>query len=136
MKLGYSDFSIRSITYANTFATDIKISNGSYNTRDLNLLVANDISALMSNSIVIDAIEPVISLNNCIFAPINKGDVLGSITYEVDGSLYRSDLIASHDVEESEFMIFAIYVGISIVILIIGFEIGFYLKSLDKTNCD
>lgn len=131
---GYSNYSIRAIAHANTFATSINVANGSYNTCNLNLLIEDDISTLLSNSVDIDAIEPTINLKRTIFAPIKKGDVLGSISYEIDGASYSSNLIASHEVVESEFLIYAIYFGIVLVILIIGIEIFLYKKSLDKNN--
>lgn len=125
---GYSNYCIKPIVSANTFATNINVSNGSLNTRNLNLLVENDISALMNSSESLSELDYDISLNKIILAPIEAGEVLGKITYKIDGVSYSSNLIASHSVDVARFTIYAFFALILLIVLLIVVIVFFQRK--------
>lgn len=117
---GYSNYSIKNIINENDLITSIKVSNATKKTEDLNLISKEKIDALINNNST-SKIEPEISLNENISAPIEEGAVLGKVTYNIEGVSYSTDLIAEHSVEKSYFYIFVL-VGIFIIlILFIGF---------------
>ena len=126
---GYSNYLIRPIVSAGTFATNINVSNGSYDTRNLNLLVENDISALMHSYLSLSGLDYDISLNKVILAPIEEGQVLGSITYTVDGVSYSSNLIASHSVKIGRFTIYAFFALAILMTLLVVLIVVFQRKS-------
>ena len=83
----------------------------------------SDINALISvdNN---DNFEPEISIKENLSAPIKKGDVVGSVTYKIDGLKYTADLLAGNDVEVAEngiFIVFVIIIGFVIIIFMIRF---------------
>ena len=96
------------------------ISNGTKETRNLDVLYEGNISILQRKDNTNEPQKEVQYTNNK--APIQKGDVIGKITYEHDGIQYSSDLIAASDVEESPILTYALYggaLGVVIVILYI-----------------
>ena len=67
------------------------------------------------------SIKPKITLKEGIFAPIEEGTILGTATYEINGVEYSTDLIASHSVEPSKFLVYSIYtiLGSNLVVLLV-----------------
>ena len=64
---------------------------------------------------------------NNILAPIAKGQVVGTITYTIDGVSYSSDLIASHDVYSSSVMniilaLLAVFMVLLILVTVISIK--------------
>ncbi len=118
---GYNNFSIKNIINQNDFVKQIKIKNGTINTRDLNLLSNGSINKLLPNSVSVDDLEYNINLNKNISAPIKQDDVLGNISYVIDNEEYKIDLIASHSVEKSHlvFYVMEILIGLALVIVVV-----------------
>ena len=120
-----------------------KVINGTKDTRNLELSYKDDINIIVNknkNIATVDWDEEKYNNDEYIMkkvqysktkAPIQKGDVIGKITYKYDGIEFSTDLIANGDVEESK--ILQQIVLISIVILII-FIIYILLKSKTKTK--
>ena len=114
---GYNNYSIQNILNQNDVVTNIEVKNGTNKTKNLDLLANGEIQALLENNLSKDNLKFDINLKDNIKAPIEQEEVLGNITYNVDGIEYKTDLIASHSVEKSKLPI--IIIGIAIVILIL-----------------
>ncbi len=112
----FSNYELKNIINENDVVTNITVEGASSDTQSLDLLISETIPALVE---VDDNTEliPIIDLNDDISAPISQGDVLGKVTYSINGVEYTSDLIASHDVEESKVVTYLIY-GLMILIFI------------------
>ena len=66
-------------------------------------------------------IIPEIKLNENLFAPIAKGDVVGTIKYTVDSVEYTSKLLANADViEKTDMSIYVLICGIIILFIAIS----------------
>lgn len=109
----------------NAIATQIEISNATKETRNLDVLLANDLTALVSQDNFETEFDPEIEIYNNLFAPIAKGKVVGKITYNIDGIDYSSDLIASHDVKLSSFWTLTIQIILVVLILFILYKLLF-----------
>lgn len=117
---GYTNFSIKNIVNGKDIITNVEVKNATKDTKNLNLLVSEDIPVLANNSDDLSKIEPQITLNSDIKAPIEDGQVLGKVSYSVNGITYSTDLIAANNVEKSNFVLYCLYgLGILILILII-----------------
>lgn len=118
---GYNNYSIKNIVNENDIGTTIQVENATTETQNLDLLVKETIPALVKNSK--EELQPEITLNDVIVAPITEGTVLGKITYTIEGVSYTTDLTASHDVEKSRYLEYLFYIcatlGIVIIVLII-----------------
>lgn len=116
-KYGYANYSVRNFVDKDVNFTNIEIKNGSKDTRNLDLYTDSSVSGLLKNT---DSIpEGKIELNNTISAPISKGTVIGSVTYTVGDNSYSTNLVASHDVEEDEFLLFVFKIFLGIVLFLI-----------------
>ena len=117
---GYTNFSIKNIVNEKDIITNVEVKNATKDTKNLNLLVSEDIPVLANSSDDLSKIEPQITLNSDIKAPIEDGQVLGKVSYSVNGITYSTDLIAANNVEKSNFVLYCLYgLGILILILII-----------------
>ena len=117
---GYTNFSIKNIVNVKDIITNVEVKNATKDTKNLNLLASENIPVLANNSDDLSKIEPQITLNSDIKAPIEDGQVLGKVSYSVNGITYSTDLIAANNVEKSNFVLYCLYgLGILILILII-----------------
>ncbi len=132
----YSNYSIKNIVRTNDTVTTITVKDASYNTRNLDLVVGEDVPVLISNSLDINLIEPQLSLNDNIKAPIEKGTVLGRVTYSVEGVNYTTDLIAFSDVLETKLPIYISIGVIILIILLIGLIIFIIIKNKKNKNIE
>ena len=90
----------------------------------MNLVISDDITAMANKKIKVDEIEPEIVLNDDIKAPIEQGQELGIIKYNVDGLEYKAKLLAETEVELKTYYVeILIGVGIFIIVLVIALMI-------------
>ena len=129
----FSNYELKNVINENDVVTNINVEGASYNTRSLDLLISETIPALVETNDNTNLV-PIIELNNDISAPIRKGEILGKVTYSINGVNYTSTLIASHDVEKSNIVIYlSIGLGILIIIFIIIGIVSFK-KSKNYSN--
>ena len=124
----FSNYSIKNIVNEKDTIYNIDVEGATQETKNLNLLISETIPVLINNSTSISEIKPEIILNENIIAPIEEGDILGTVKYNVEGIEYTSKLIASHSVEKSKLFMYIIYSVIAILILFIICKIIFHKK--------
>lgn len=122
---GYNNYSIKNVVPKGNLATQIEVKNATKETKNLDLLVGQDINALVKNSENYENLTPEINLNEIINAPIEESEILGSAVYTIDGVSYKVDLVASHQVEKSQTLNIILNVGIAFVVLLILYEFFF-----------
>lgn len=126
---GFSNYEIKNIVNENDIASQIEVSNGTKNTRKLDLLIKETIPAIIKSSENNIELNPNIHLNEKISAPISENETLGTVTYEINGVEYTTDLIASHAVEKSKTLEYILYIGIIFIILFLLYEISHFKKN-------
>ncbi len=119
----FDNYSFRDIMSANTKVRTIQIDNATKDTKNLDLLISDDLSVYVSVDNKDTNLESNITLNDNLQAPISKGDVVGKITYDVEGLRYTTDLIAGNDVEEFKIN-YVLVIGIPAGIIIILFALN------------
>jgi len=100
-KYGYDAYAIKEISKKGQVVQTINVRGASYDTKRLDISLSEDVSVLIKKANLSDTILPNIVLHDKIKAPIQKDDILGTITYSVEGITYTYDLIASSNVEPS-----------------------------------
>ena len=132
---GFSNYKIQKISSANTTVKEISIENATKDTKNLPLLLKDDIIALTPNSIDLNNLNYNVSLNENIVAPIQEGELLGKITYNIDGITYSSDLIAGHSVEKFNLNLIIAQIIFAIIVLFILIKLfSSKKKSKNKKN--
>ena len=116
---GFSNYKFQTIVNQNTVVQEITIPNATKDTRNLQLLLKDSISSIIPANYDLNHLDYTINLNDTISVPIAQGSVLGTITYNIDGLTYTTDLLASHDVEKSNLPILIAQVVLAILVLFI-----------------
>ena len=130
---GFNNFSLKNIANPGDVITEIQVSNGTPDTKSLDLAFTDSIYVLINNSDLETNYTPEIQLNSDISAPITQGDVLGSVVYTIDGIQYTSDIVATHNVESSQLLQFVLQIGGLFIVLLITFKI-FFSNKKEKIN--
>lgn len=92
---GFSKFQI---TQFNPSIDDISIENSNVK---LQVAINGPANILSDSELQLTELTPKFDLKTGLQAPIYKDDVVGIISYEIDGHLYSFDLIAQNDVPEN-----------------------------------
>lgn len=116
---GYNNYTIRKIREQNAIVTQIEVANGTKETKNLDLLTADNITSLIPQEDLNTEFSSQIEINENISAPIAQGQILGKLVYNIDNIEYSSDLIAAHSVEKSNF--FKLIIQILLIFLILYF---------------
>ena len=122
---GYNNYTIKKLREKDAIATQIEIGNGTKETRNLDLLISDDLSALVTQDEFDTEFEPQIELQDNLFAPIAQGQVVGKITYTIDGMQYSCNLLASHSVEQSGFITILVQIILVVIILFLLYKLLF-----------
>ena len=126
---GYNNFTLTKVKEPNNVIDTVEVKKATRETKSLDLLIEDEITVVNNKETDINSIIPAIELNGELIAPISKGQIVGKITYDVDGISYSSNLLASHDVEKSNFATVIIIIVFAILICII-----FYPHFRDKNR--
>lgn len=115
---GFNNFSMVSIAQKGDVASNMKVPNATKDSSSLDLLYSDDIYAFVPNGFDTSSVTPNIKLSST-FAPIAQDTVLGTISYDIDGSNYSCNLLASHEVYKNQFAKTAMELAILLVFLIL-----------------
>lgn len=120
---GFSNYSYKNIKKANSVVTKISVLGATEDTKNLNILVKNDINVFLENNFDINNLEPKLELDTPLVAPIKRGSTIGKITYDIDGIIYTSELIAETNVNIVNFILIIFRLGLILLVIFIFFAI-------------
>lgn len=115
---GFNNFSMVSIAQKGDVASNMKVPNATKDSSSLDLLYSDDIYAFVPNGFDTSSVTPNIKLSST-FAPIAQDTVLGTISYDIDGSNYSCNLLASHEVYKNQFAKTAMELALLLIFLIL-----------------
>ena len=98
----FENFDFKTINSKNDIIETIQIDNADSSNKDLKILIASDITALINNETSKKDIKPQIVLKENLQAPIIEGEIVGTINYNINGLSYTTDLLAGNDIKEVE----------------------------------
>lgn len=129
---GFSTYTTQKIATKDTIIKEITIENATKETENLSLLIKNDLTALVPKNVTSADLNSSIQINEVIEAPISEGDVLGKITYNIEGIEYSSDLIANHNVEKFDIKTMLLQIAFALLIFLILYKIFLPKKNNKK----
>lgn len=116
----FENYTVKTLNQAGSILKTTKISNGNNSTKNLKVVVQDEISAVIKSDCNISNITPTVEIRTDLEAPISSNTVIGKITYNIDGTEYTSNLLAGSDVIESNtFNTILIIVSIIIVLYLL-----------------
>lgn len=130
----FDNFSFRKIKSEKNNIETIEIENGKKDSKKLDLLIASDVTALVSIDNKNTEFKPDIQLKEGLKAPISKGELVGTISYDIEGLRYTTDLIAGNSVEEYKPSYLWLYLLLFIIIISIIFLGIKYIKLKQKSS--
>ncbi len=125
---GFNNYSNKTICEQNTVYKVINPKNASKDTNSLNVLYEDTIKVFVNNSYLDSDFSPEVELDENLSAPIEKGAIIGKISYTVDDTKYTTNLIAGQDIESNSIF------SIIIKILVIIFALYLFSKILSSGN--
>lgn len=130
----FENYTVKTLHEGNSTLKSIKIPKASSSTKNLNIIVENEISVLVKkDSADFANITPTVELNSDLHAPITQNTVIGKITYTIDGNEYTSKLLAGANVLESNgITTFLSIASILIVLFLLNKLLGFNNKNKKK----
>lgn len=115
----FENYTTHVINEDNSVLKQVKVSNANIFNNNLDVIIKDKITLVLKKDTNISTITPTIEINSDLTAPISKNSVIGTITYNVDGNTYTSDLLAGSDIAESN--TFSTFLTILSIILVLYF---------------
>ena len=114
LEYAYENNTIKTIAKLGTNMQTINVENATADTKKLNVILESNLKAVVNVANEDKNIEPKINLYENLKAPIKKGQVIGTVSYDIEGKTYTGNLIAETAVEKSHMaLIFSlIFIGI------------------------
>lgn len=100
----FNNYSLKTLNEKNAVLKQITVRGATEETQNLNVLIKDKIEIFSENSADLSSLEPEITLDENLMAPISANGAIGKITYNYDGQTYSSDLIAETQVLSSDFL--------------------------------
>lgn len=98
-EFGFEKLKSETFMPAGTIVKTLEIPGAPGGENVLNVTLAETVAHTIDASKETFDYEPQIEINPDLKAPINSGDVVGTIKYDIDGNVYTYDLLASANVE-------------------------------------
>lgn len=96
----FDNYTVKTLHESNSILKTTNISNGSETTKNLKVIIQDEISVLVKKDCDATNIIPTVEINPNLQAPIPENTVIGKITYIIDGNEYSSNLLAGTNVLE------------------------------------
>ena len=113
----FENFTTYTINEEKSFLKQLKISNANIFDNKLNVIVQDNITLVLKKDTPINSISPTIDISIDLVAPISENTLIGTISYNVDGNTYSSNLLAENSIAESN-LIHIVLTIISILLVI------------------
>ena len=125
----FENYTTYKVNDENSVLKQVSVSNGSIATKNLDVVIQDNIIFSLKKSTDVSTINPTVEISSDLTAPISKNTVIGKITYNVDGNEYSSNLLAGADVIESK----AVTTFLTIIsIILVLFFISKLIRSSNK----
>lgn len=123
LEYAFDTNTIRTIAEAGTNIQTVTVKKARKEDKKLNMVLEKSITAVVKVENEETPIEPQINLNSKIKAPIKKGTVLGTVSYEIEGKTYTGNLIAENDVKKSKTGLVFLLIFIGLIVLFGGLRV-------------
>ena len=89
----FNNYSLKTLNEKNAVLKQITVRGATEETQNLNVLIKDKIEIFSENSADLSSLEPEITLDENLMAPISANSAIGKITYNYDGQTYSSDFL-------------------------------------------
>ena len=132
MEFVYGSYTFRRIADQTQPIAEVNVKNAVTDQETLDVLILTDIYTVAPDGIAPDGIRAQIDIAEEIEAPIAQNQVLGTVTYRVDGLIYETNLVAGSSVERKPFWLYNTLFALSVLLIV--FIIVLLLKKRKRKN--
>lgn len=102
----------------------IKIKNADIGSNHLDVILENEIYALVPNSFDMNSISSNMKfeIKDDLSAPINANDIVGTVTYTIDGTSYTQNLLAGSSIKPSSTILNLLKIIVALILLYIAYK--------------
>jgi D-alanyl-D-alanine carboxypeptidase len=93
LEYGFENFSNQTIIQKDTVIDTVQVLNATEESKNVNVVTQEDVSDFIKNT-DISALTPEVQIQSNIEAPLYANDIVGTITYTIDGIDYSTNLVA------------------------------------------
>ena len=126
----YDNYEFKMIADKSIPIGEVSVKHAKADNDKLSVEIQTDIYTVTPSGITSDDIISKVNMAEEIKAPIKQGQVLGTVTYKIDGMTYSTNVVASNDVEKKPFWIYNTLVALGILLLL--FIIILIIKNAKK----
>ena len=116
----YDNYAFKLIADKSQLLGEVSVVNAVADQEQLDVLIGTDIYTVAPNGITADSIRAQVDIAEEIKAPVKQNQVLGTVTYRVDGLVYSTNLVAGHDVQKKPFWLYNSLVALGILLVVLA----------------
>ena len=131
---GIENYNRVMISKKSSVVDTIKIKNADIGSNYLDVVLENDIYAIVPNSFDMNSVSSnmKVELKDDISAPITQNDIIGTVTYTIDGTTYSGNLLASNTIEPTSWFLNLLKVLIALILLFVVYKFMYGNKKKSK----
>ena len=116
----YDNYAYQQIADKTQPLQQVTVKKATKKTQALDIILQQDIASVAPKDLTPDRVPTKIDLPEELKAPIRKNQVLGNVTYSVDGFTYTADLVAQHDVVKKPYWLYNLLVVFALFVLFVA----------------
>lgn len=102
---GFENFSLKQFAVKGVSIQTVLVKGATRKTKKLNLVLDKDIYITVPNDMDTNTIEQKTDIPAKIKAPIKENDIIGTVSYNLNGIKYEANLVAANDVKASHLLL-------------------------------
>lgn len=120
LNYGFENFSLKQFAVKGLSIQTVSVKGATRKTKKLNLVLDKDIYIAVPNNMDTNTIKQQVDVPTKIKAPIKENDVIGTVSYNLNGITYKANLVAANDVKASHLLLkFCILFVVLLIFLIV-----------------
>ncbi len=115
----YNHYAYKVFAQRQTPLASVTVEKATKDTASLDVVIGTDVACVSPNEITQDNVDLQIRLSETLKAPIKENQVLGTAIWRVDGLVYATNLLASHEVEKKPYWLFNLLVLLALALILV-----------------
>lgn len=131
---GIENYSKIKIAEKSTVIDTVKVKNADIGSDYLDAVTENEVYAVVPNSFDINSLSSSmkISLKDELVAPINQNDIIGTVSYTIDGIVYTENLLAGNTVKPTSAIVNLLKLVVALILLFIAYRLMYVNRKKSK----
>ena len=131
---GIENYSKIKIAEKSTVIDTVKIKNADIGSDYLDAITENEVYAVVPKSFDVNSLSSSmkISLKDNLVAPINQNDIIGSVIYTIDGTVYTENLLAGNTVKPTSTIVNLLKLVVALILLFIVYRLMYVNRKKSK----